>query len=176
MEPKLSWDEYYLTIAFVTAQKSIDPSSKCGCVLVSEDNRILSTGYNGPIKGSDDSKIPLERPMKYCHMIHAEENALLAYNGSYQDIEDATAYVSGRPCHRCLRMLLQKGITKIVYSNANVTKCVDKEDFEAQEIMINARTWRKKPDIIEKDGSGVLELLDKTKEYIELKSKQKKNY
>ena len=65
-----AWDEYYLTIAYVVAQRSFDPSSKCGCVLVSRDGRVLSTGYNGPIKGSIDSKIPLTRPEKYCHMIH----------------------------------------------------------------------------------------------------------
>ena len=82
-----SWEEYYLAIAYVVSQRSFDPSSKCGCVLVSKDNRVLATGYNGPLKQSIDEEIPLIRPQKYKHMLHGEENALLAYNGSHQDIQ-----------------------------------------------------------------------------------------
>ena len=63
-------DTYYLSIAYVVAQASFDPSSKCGSVIVSTDGRILSTGYNGPIKGSIDEEIPLTRPEKYSHFIH----------------------------------------------------------------------------------------------------------
>ena len=59
-----TWEEYYVTMAHVVAQRSFDPSSKCGCVLVSKDNRVLSTGYNGPLKGSIDEEIPLTRPEK----------------------------------------------------------------------------------------------------------------
>jgi len=184
-----SWDEYYLTLAYVVAQRSFDPSSKCGTVLVSKDNRILSTGYNGPIRGSIDSKIPLTRPEKYKHMLHGEENALLAYSGSYQDIQGATAFVTGRPCHKCLRMLLNKGIARIVYSSANVTQVVDKADMEAQEIMINEWEGNDNPtaqedpsnlqprvDMVEMGADEVLGLLDKTKEYIEKKLTEEKNY
>lgn len=167
-----SWDEYYLTMAFIVAQRSFDPNSKCGCILVSNDNRVLATGYNGPIKGSKDDEIPLQRPQKYCHFIHAEENALLAYSGSKQDIQDATAYVTGRPCHRCLRGLLQKGITKIVHGY-NVTKVVDPADMEAQKIMLHNRDV----EIISITSSDLLlNLLDKTAEYIKFKQTQEKNY
>jgi dCMP deaminase len=179
-----SWDEYYLTIAYVVAQRSFDPSSKCGTVLVSNDNRVLATGYNGPLKGSVDSKIPLTRPEKYCHMLHGEENALLAYSGSYQDIQGSTAYVTGRPCHRCLRMMLQKGITRIVYSSANVTKVVDQDDMDAQEIMIygEAKTnpgpdyRHPRVDMVEMGADEIFELLNTTKEYIERKLTEEKNY
>lgn len=165
------WDEYYLTMAFVVAQRSFDPSSKCGTVIVSKDNRVLSTGYNGPIKGSNDNDIPLDRPMKYCHFLHGEENSLLAYNGSFQDIQGSTAYVTGRPCHKCLRMMLQKGITKIVYG-PNVTKVVDQADMEAQEIMLRNRNIEMK----EMSKDMVQTLLKKTSDYIEMKSQQTKNY
>jgi dCMP deaminase len=173
-----SWDEYYLTIAYVVAQRSFDPSSKCGCVLVSNDNRVLATGYNGPIKGSIDSRIPLERPAKYKHMIHGEENALLAYSGSQQDIKGGTAYVTGRPCHRCLRMLLQKGIARIVYSDANVTKVLDQEDWDAQQIMIHGANEQGYPrvEMVETGADDIFALLDRTKVYIEEKLKQEKNY
>ena len=132
-----SWDEYYLAMSYVVAQRSFDPSSKCGCVLVSKDGRVLSTGYNGPLKGSIDEAIPLTRPTKYYHFLHGEENALLAYNGSYQDIQGSTAYVTGMPCHKCLRMLIQKGIKRIVIGCNHTALCTQNdEDAKAKEIMI----------------------------------------
>ena len=115
------YTDYFLTIAYLVAMRSIDPSTKCGAVLVSADKRILSTGYNGPLRGANDSKVPLTRPDKYPHMIHAEENCLLAYNGSFQDLEGSTMYVTGKPCHKCLRMILQKGIHNIVVTKGNQT-------------------------------------------------------
>lgn len=139
LESRLTWRQYYMAIAFLVSQRSFDPSSRCGCVLVSKDNRILATGYNGPIKNSIDEKIPLTRPDRYCHMIHAEENALLSYSGSYQDIQNATAYITNRPCHRCLRGLLQKGITEFVYSSTP-TNIVGNEDLDAQKIMLSNRS------------------------------------
>jgi deoxycytidylate deaminase len=96
-------------------------------------------------------------------MLHSEENALLAYNGSYQDIQGATAFITSRPCHKCLRMLIQKGITKIVYGTS-LTKVVNNDDIEAQKIML-----RHHPEIqmIEIDTSiNVSNLLKKTIAYI----------
>ena len=71
MRPK--WDDYFLAMAFVTARRSFDPSSKCDCVLVSSDNRVLSVGCNGPPRGSVDEEIPLIRPDRYGFMLHSEE-------------------------------------------------------------------------------------------------------
>jgi len=167
-----SWDEYYLTIAYVVAQRSFDASSKCGCVLVSKDNRVLSTGYNGPLKHSIDEEIPLTRPEKYYHMLHGEENALLAYSGSHQDIQNSTAYITGRPCHKCLRMLLQKGITRIIYGE-NETKIVNEADMKAQELMLeHQRKWHGYPSIKELNNDFVLAVLQKTSNYIDVKRKQ----
>jgi dCMP deaminase len=127
---KPSYDDYFLAMSYLIAQRSIDPSTKCGAVLVSADKRVLSTGYNGPLKGVDDSKIPLTRPEKYPHFLHAEENCILAYNGSKQDLENATIYVTGAPCHKCLRMVLQKGIRNITITKGN--KTVMHDDTENQ--------------------------------------------
>jgi len=166
-------DIYYLSIAFVVAQASFDPSSKCGAVIVSKDGRILSTGYNGPIKRSKDEEIPLSRPNKYFHAIHSEENSLLAYNGSYQDIAGATIYVTGRPCHRCLRGIIQKGITRIIYGR-NVTHVVDQEDIDAQEIMLRHHP---EVEVVEiRDNTDIQMLLRRTDEYIENKKNAKSNY
>ena len=151
--------------------RSIDPSSKCGAVLVSKESKILSTGYNGPIKGADDEKIPLERPAKYAHMLHAEENCLLAYNGSNQDLEGASMYVTGAPCHKCLRMILQKGIRNIIITDGNRTAVQDAADRAACDLMlsylapVNIRTINNLPDIVT--------LLGKTQDYIRAKNPDK---
>jgi dCMP deaminase len=129
---KLNWDVYYLTIAFAVARRSIDPSTKHGCVIVSNDNRVLATGYNGAIKGADDASLPTSRPQKYFVFIHAEENALLAYSGSQQDIIGARAYVTGQPCHKCLRMMIQKGLSRVVYCDIPSTKSVMMDDTEKE--------------------------------------------
>jgi dCMP deaminase len=164
---------YYLSIAYVVAQASFDPSSKCGSVIVSKDGRILSTGYNGPLKHSKDEEIPLTRPEKYCHFIHGEENAIIAYSGSYQDIVDSTIYITGRPCHRCLRMIIQKGITRIVFSQNN-TKVIDQADIDAQIIMLRHHPEIKLVEIM--NNVDIQSLLIKTNNYIEAKKNVKPNY
>ena len=134
---KISYDDYFLCMTYLVAMRSIDPSTKCGAVLVSKEHKVLRTGYNGPLKGADDKMIPLERPFKYPHSLHAEENCLLAYNGSNQDLEDSTMYVTIRPCHKCLRMIIQKGITNIVYTNGNLAVMQDKEEDAVITLMLS---------------------------------------
>ena len=133
--PKLRNDIYYMTIAFNISRRSIDPHTVHGSVIVAQNGRILSTGYNGPIKKCDDSKIPLTRPEKYQHFLHAEENSVLNYFGSSQDIEGSTIYITGYPCSKCLRMILQKGVTKVVFAPI-ISKCVDTKDVEARKLML----------------------------------------
>ena len=133
--PKLHSDIYYMTIAFNISRRSIDPHTLHGAVIVDKNGRILSTGYNGPIKKCEDNKIPLTRPAKYLHFIHAEENSIINYYGSAQDIKGSTIYITGYPCSKCLRMILQKGITKVVFAPI-VSKCVDEEDVTARKLML----------------------------------------
>jgi dCMP deaminase len=174
LEARPDFDTYYLTMAFVAARRSFDPSTKCGCVLVSKDGRVLSSGYNGPIKGSVDAEIPLTRPEKYCHMVHSEENALLAYSGSQQDIEGGTAYITTQPCHKCLRMLLQKGITRIVYGSGGKAVMINDAENEAQEIMIynwegrgsNTENPAPRVEMLIVDVNKVQDLLNETNDYI----------
>jgi dCMP deaminase len=111
----IKWDSYYMAMCFLVASKSKDPSTKCGAVIVDKNNKVLSIGYNGPISGFPDDDVIIERPDKYNWFIHAEENALLSYNGSRSDMKDSTIYVTGRPCTRCLRGIIQSGITRIVW-------------------------------------------------------------
>jgi len=161
---KIPYDDYFLTMCYLVAQRSPDPSTKCGAVLVSGERKILSTGYNGPIKGSDDSMIPLERPAKYAHLLHAEENCLLAYNGSYQDIVGSTMYVTGRPCHKCLRMILQKGVKRIVTTDGNMAVMQDDSEAKIYELMLS---YTKGVEMnVLSNLPNIIGLLDHTKKYI----------
>lgn len=126
---KLQWDEYFLGIAFLIAQRSIDESTKCGCVITSQDHRVLSVGYNGPLQNIDDSIVPQTRPEKYLWFVHAEANAIYSYNGPHSDINGATAYVTGIPCDKCLTGLLQKGIKRIVVSNINLAVMTESDSM-----------------------------------------------
>jgi dCMP deaminase len=151
---KIPYDDYFLAMAYLVAQRSPDPSTKCGAVLVGSDRQVLSTGYNGPIAGADDDMVPLERPAKYAHLLHAEENCLLAYNGGRPDIEDATIYITGAPCHKCLRMIIQKGIYNIVYTDGNLAVMQDAEELTICNKMkaycegLNVRVLKNLPQIV----------------------------
>lgn len=128
---KESWDKYFLEIAKKVSTRSIDESTKHGCILV-KDKRILSTGFNGPISNIDDSKVPQTRPEKYYYFIHSEINALLFCN---EDLSGATAYITGFPCSSCFIALAQKNIKRIVYGN-RMAKCISED--EKKHILIMA--------------------------------------
>lgn len=149
-----------MSLAFMVANRSIDPNTKCGAVLVSRDKSILSTGYNGPIRNSYDAHIPKTRPAKYLYLIHSEENAILSYYGSKKDLIGSSIYVTTRPCHRCLRTIIQKGISRIVYAPTRAV-CVDESDIQAQNTMI--KMLKNKPIMVEyKDISKIIKLISDT--------------
>ena len=105
---------------------------------------------------------------KYFHFIHAEENCLLTYYGSRDGLNMATIYITSRPCYRCLRMILQKGITNITYAGTTPASCVNDEDLNAQNEMISL--LKTKPNIIEHTNvDGVINLFKSTIKYIEHK-------
>ncbi len=168
MGDKLNWDVYFLAQAFLVSQKSIDPCTKHGAIWVSKNNKILSVGYNGPLQNVDDTKIPLDRPDKYFHIIHSESNCLLSYNGDGYQIEGSRMYITGRCCHICLGMMIQKGIEKIIYANVS-SKCLDEEDLNAQKLMLELRPSVKLMEFKEMDR--VIELLKGTIDYIDSKNK-----
>lgn len=160
------YTNYFLTLAYLVSQRSIDPSTKCGAVIVAADKRILSTGYNGPLRGAHDSEVPLTRPEKYPHMIHAEENAILAYNGSAQDLVGSTIYVTGKPCHKCLRMILQKGIRNIVITNGNKTVMHnDQEEAICQSILDTLSVGSVNYQFVN-NSRDIVELLKRTVDYV----------
>ena len=117
-EKKMNWDEYFLAIAETVALKSKDPSSKMGCVIVDQNKRVVSLGYNGLIQGANESKMTLtERPMKYYFAIHSEMNALLF---AHRDLTGCTLYNRVATCENCLKYCLQAGIKRFVYRELRV--------------------------------------------------------
>ena len=116
----LSWDEYFMGIAKLSALRSKDPSTQVGACIVSNDNRILSIGYNGAPNGFNDDSFPWDREgdaleTKYLYVVHAERNAILNYRGSNKDLEGAKIYVDLFPCNECTKAIIQAGITEVIY-------------------------------------------------------------
>lgn len=101
-----------MAIALTTAMKSKDSSTQVGALIVAPDNTIISTGYNGPPRYIDDTKVPTTRPEKYYYVIHAEANAILT---AKRDLKGCTLYCTLFPCHDCAKMIIQSGINKIKY-------------------------------------------------------------
>ncbi len=125
-----SWDDYLMAIACIVSQRSPDPATKHGAVVVDPDHRILGAGYNGFPRGGADI-YPLTRPEKYKYIIHAEENCLL--NCSDLTI-GARIYVTGYPCSSCMKTMIQKGIVAIFYGQIG-SACIDADDRDATEKM-----------------------------------------
>ncbi|MCA9285300.1 MAG: hypothetical protein KDA22_08810 [Phycisphaerales bacterium] len=119
-----SWDEYFLTLAEQVSRRSPDPNTKHGCVIVDADNRVVSTGYNGPVAHLPNGEVPLTRPEKYDWFIHAEDNAIAF---ARCDLRGATAYVTGQPCAACFRRFLQVGIKRIVHGPRESACLTDRE-------------------------------------------------
>jgi len=111
-----SWDEYFLILASMVSLRSEDPDIKHGAVIVNRQNHIIGTGYNGPIKGSDNSLIPFSvRDEKRKWMIHAEENAMLNVTQSSSERGDSCRiYITGQPCNNCLQRIINFGIKTII--------------------------------------------------------------
>jgi dCMP deaminase len=134
MNTRPSWDDYFLQLAKQVATRSPDPNTHHGCVLVSPDKRVISTGYNGPVAGLPNELVPLTRPQKYDWFIHAEDNAVAF---ARCDLRGCTAYVTGQPCAACFRRLLQVGIKRIVYGPTE-SACITAEETTACETMAKA--------------------------------------
>ena len=114
----ISWDEYFMGVAMLAARRSKDPSTQVGACIVSEDNIIISTGYNGMPKGCSDDEFPWERTgaeneTKYPYVVHAELNAILNANG--RDLRGSRLYVALFPCNECAKAIIQSGVKEVVY-------------------------------------------------------------
>ena len=114
---KLSWDEYFMACALLTAKKSKDPNTQVGACIVNKDQKIVGLGYNGFPRYTDDDSFPWDRDgdydkTKYAYVVHAELNAIL---NSTKSLEDCTIYVGLFPCNECAKAIIQSGIKEMVY-------------------------------------------------------------
>lgn len=114
----ISWDEYFMGVAKLSQMRSKDPNSQVGACIVSQDNKILSMGYNGFPIGCSDDEFPWARegdPLdtKYVYVTHSELNAILNYRGG--SLEGAKIYVSLFPCNECAKAIIQAGIKTVIY-------------------------------------------------------------
>lgn len=115
---KISWDNYFMSIAVIASLRSVDPNSKVGSVIVSPENKILGVGYNGFVTGIDESKLSLSRDgtwlsSKYPYIVHSEVNAIV--NSVVQSLRNSRLYCTLFPCNDCTKILAQAGIKEIIY-------------------------------------------------------------
>ena len=147
----ISWDEYFMGVAELSALRSKDPSTQVGACIVSQDNKILSMGYNGFPIGCSDDDFPWERegePLdnKYFYSTHSELNAILNYRGG--SLEDTKIYVTLFPCNECAKAIIQSGIKEVIYDcdkySNTASVMASKRMFEAAGIKVRryARTDR----------------------------------
>lgn len=134
----LTWDEYFMGVAYLAAMRSKDPDTQVGACIVSDDNKILSIGYNGFPAGCSDDEFPWEREgdegnTKYFYVTHGEMNAILNYRGG--SLEGAKLYVSLFPCNECAKAIIQSGIRTVVYDS---DKYADTSAVRASKRMMDA--------------------------------------
>ena len=116
----LSWDEYFMGIALLSAERSKDNNTQVGACIVSNEHKIVSMGYNGMPIGRCDDEMPWERQgdyldTKYPFVCHAELNAIL--NCAGVSMKDCTIYVTLFPCNECAKAIIQAGIKTVVYDS-----------------------------------------------------------
>lgn len=117
---RLTWDEYFMNLAITVSERGTCDRAYVGCVIVNEDNRIVTTGYNGSIKGNPHCD-EIGHTMRDGHCIatiHAEMNALLYCAKEGISVNGCKAYVTHFPCLNCTKSLIQAGIKKIYYKEA----------------------------------------------------------
>ena len=132
----ISWDEYFMGVAMLAARRSKDPSTQVGACIVSPDNIIISTGYNGMPKGCSDDKFPWGRTgeeTKYPFVVHAELNAILNANG--RDLRGSRIYVALFPCNECAKAIIQSGVKEVLYLS---DKYADTPSTRASKRMLTA--------------------------------------
>lgn len=134
----ISWDEYFMGVAALSAKRSKDPSTKVGCCIVNDDKKIIGIGYNGLPIGCDDNEFPWCNDQeswldnKYPYVVHAEANAIL---NTTTNIKNATMYVTLFPCNECAKLIIQSGIKELVYMD---NKYKDTDNNIASQKMLEA--------------------------------------
>ena len=121
MENKnITWDEYFMGIASLSALRSKDPNTKVGACIVDNDNKVVSIGYNGMPTGLDEDRLSWNKgeglDSKYLYVCHAEFNAILNTRHG-EALKGCRLYVTLFPCNECAKAIIQAGIRTVVYDS-----------------------------------------------------------
>ena len=132
----ITWDEYFMSVAMLSAMRSKDPNTQVGACIVNQDKKIVGTGYNGFPIGCSDDVLPWGRdgnPLqtKYPFVCHAELNAIL--NSISRDLRGCTLYVVMFPCNECAKAIIQSGIKEVIYRD---NKYPDSDSVKASTLML----------------------------------------
>ena len=133
----ISWDEYFMGVALLSARRSKDPSTQVGACIVNNKNKIVGAGYNGLPIGCDDNEFPWEKQgnflqTKYPFICHAELNAIL--NNIGMDLHGCKIYTALFPCNECAKAIIQSGIAEVVYLS---DKYAGTETAKASRLMLD---------------------------------------
>jgi dCMP deaminase len=163
-------DSRYMGLAWMHASFSKDPSTQVGSVVVSEDNKPLGSGYNGPPSVMDDDEVDWSRPpendpeafSKYDVIVHAEQNAIDHSCGS---ICGATIYVTAMPCPNCMKEIVRKQVARVVYFDyqSSSASSLQNQKWRAKSLEI-ARRGKVKVDKFEGDLNWLLDWTRKMKD------------
>lgn len=113
----ITWDQYFMGVASLSALRSKDPNTQVGACIINPDKRIIGIGYNGLPQLLSDDEFPWAKDgdlqdTKYPYVVHAEANAIL---NATQSLKNGVCYVTLFPCHECTKLLIQSGIKELVY-------------------------------------------------------------
>ncbi len=117
-EGYISWDEYFMGVALLSAKRSKDPNTQVGACIVNDKNKIVGAGYNGLPTGCHDDDFPWDKQgefldTKYPFVCHAELNAIL--NNIGMDLRGCRIYTALFPCNECTKAIIQAGICEVVF-------------------------------------------------------------
>ena len=134
-EEYISWNEYFMGIALLSAQRSKDSNTQVGACIVNDERKIVSVGYNGMPTGCSDDELPWERDgafleTKYPFVCHAELNAIL---NSRTDLRGCTLFVTLFPCNECAKAIIQSGIRHVIYME---NKYAGTESIQASDLLL----------------------------------------
>jgi dCMP deaminase len=115
----ISWDDYFMGMAHLSAKRSKDPNTQVGACIVTPLKKVVGLGYNGFPTGISDDDFPWDshedyENSKYAYVVHAELNAIL---NATSKLEGCTMYVSLFPCNECAKAIIQSGIKELIYES-----------------------------------------------------------
>ncbi|KAL3871432.1 hypothetical protein ACJMK2_039430 [Sinanodonta woodiana] len=160
----IAWDQYFMGVALISAQRSKDPNTQVGACIVNPTKRIVGVGYNGmPDKGikDNDDKFPWGKESDYqkdklLYVCHAEMNAIINKMGA--DIQGCTLYTTLYPCNECSKLMIQSGIRKVVYLES---KDPEKSTYAASRLLLQRANIKIKKYQPKGNTKGLLEALEK---------------